>query len=589
MDMTNETIVDTTTNLDDGQNKCQACGSTDIALNVNNGMLRCNFCRHEQAATNFEKSKTNVRDLEGKTIGSGASSMAASTDDMLTFKCSSCASEVVIDTAASQQARCHWCRNTLSVNQQIPNGAVPDKILPFSIKKDDATNKIDEFVGKRKFFAHGNFKRDFRLENVMGVYLPYMIIDVNAKADFEGEADQVVRRYTMGEGENARRYEDVDTYRVDRRFDLLVENLTVESSAEKLDHRSSNRTNNIVNAIKPFDAENSVAWNANYLTGYTSQKRDLDVGDLQGVVTEQSREIGTVGIHDTLTGNASGTKWRRRDVDFKGKQYHAAYMPVWLYSYQMEDSKDAGMIHYVAVNGRTGKASGSVPLDKRKLLLYSLLIAAATFFLIGLPGLIFYLVMLSRYRNFNARHHYETETTSNVENMQRSETLIRSVKAIDRGPVATPQNQNRNNRNQAGAVAAAVAATSTRRETPATGKTKASARKRDSQKNKAATPTSSSSRLGAAAANAATRTATSSSNAQKAKASTSTRSASSTSSSRTGGVARAAAQAKATKAATSTSRSSSASRPSSTSRSSSSSTSRTSSRSSSSSSSSRRR
>ena len=45
----------------------------------------------------------------------------------MTFKCTGCGAEVVIDTNHSTQARCHWCRNKLSMNQQVPNGAVPDR------------------------------------------------------------------------------------------------------------------------------------------------------------------------------------------------------------------------------------------------------------------------------------------------------------------------------------------------------------------------------------------------------------------------------------------------------------------------------
>ena len=49
--------------------------------------------------------------------------------------------KVVVDTATSAQARCHWCRNTLSVNQQIPNGAIPDVVLPFNLTKSEAKER----------------------------------------------------------------------------------------------------------------------------------------------------------------------------------------------------------------------------------------------------------------------------------------------------------------------------------------------------------------------------------------------------------------------------------------------------------------
>ena len=76
-------------------------------------------------------------------MGSGTQDIVADTKDVMTFKCSSCGAEVVIDTSSSLQARCHWCRNTLSLNQQIPNGAVPDVVLPFSVTKDIAKRLIN--------------------------------------------------------------------------------------------------------------------------------------------------------------------------------------------------------------------------------------------------------------------------------------------------------------------------------------------------------------------------------------------------------------------------------------------------------------
>ncbi len=83
----------------------------------------------------------DITKLEGQVIGSGAQDIAADCSDIVTFKCSSCGAEVVIDTASSTQARCHWCRNTLSVNEQIPNGSVPDVLLPFAISKDVAKSQ----------------------------------------------------------------------------------------------------------------------------------------------------------------------------------------------------------------------------------------------------------------------------------------------------------------------------------------------------------------------------------------------------------------------------------------------------------------
>lgn len=158
------TIVQTDVGAKDGQNKCPKCGATDISLNINTGKLRCNFCRHEFEPIKVEGLQTDISKLEGQIIGSGAQDIVADTNDVVTFKCNSCGAEVVIDTASSTQARCHWCRNTLSINQQIPNGSVPDVVLPFQMKKDVAKKQIENFVGKRKFLRTLNLDKNLQLK-----------------------------------------------------------------------------------------------------------------------------------------------------------------------------------------------------------------------------------------------------------------------------------------------------------------------------------------------------------------------------------------------------------------------------------------
>jgi len=375
-------IVQTDAGAKDGQDKCPKCGATDISLNVNKGLLRCNFCRYEFEPEKVEGLETDISKLEGMVIGSGAQDIVADVNEVLTFKCGSCAAEVVIDTAEATQARCHWCRNTLSVNQQIPNGAIPDIVVPFKVKKEEAKDKIEKFVAKRKFFAHPQFKKEFSADNVMGVYLPYMVVDVNAHANLTGQGERQTRRYTRGEGKNKetlydadRRYTrgegknketlyDADLYDVEREFDLVVDGLTVEASADKLNNQAKNKTNNVINSIMPFDIENSVKWNANYLKGYTSEKRDTNIDSLKNLAHTQVKDIARYKANDSLNDYDRGVRWSREDLTAKGEQWKAAYLPVWLYSYHQ---KNKNLLHYVAVNARTKETMGSVPINKPKL------------------------------------------------------------------------------------------------------------------------------------------------------------------------------------------------------------------------------
>jgi DNA-directed RNA polymerase subunit RPC12/RpoP len=482
-------IVQTDAGAKDGQNKCPKCGATEISLNVNTGLLRCHFCRHEFEPEKIAGLETDLSKLEGQIVGSGAKDIVADTNEVLTFKCSSCGAEVVIDTAAATQARCHWCRNTLSVNQQIPNGAVPDVVLPFKLKKEEARTEIEKFVNKRKFFAHPTFKKEFCAENVMGVYLPYMVIDINAHASFTGQGEiekfvgkrkffahpqfkkefctenimgvylpymvvdinananltgqgeTLVRTYYRGEGKNRETYYDADLYDVEREFDIVVDGLTVESSADKLNNRASNKTNNVINAIMPFDTENSVKWNANYLKGYSSEKRDTNIDQLKNRVQTQAKDISRHKANDTLRQYNRGVAWSKEDLNVKGEQWKAAYLPVWLYSYHQ---KNKNMLHYVAVNARTKETMGSVPINMLKLLGISALVEVMGFvlWLVTMPflvtseedgdwgllfltlGFVFYGFMYARYRNKGARHFHEKETKATMDNLRKKDSFV---------------------------------------------------------------------------------------------------------------------------------------------------------------------
>lgn len=448
-------IIQTDISAKDGQTKCPRCGATEITLSTNNGQLRCNFCRHEFAPESVAGFEKDVRKLEGQVIGSGATDIVANTTEVLTFKCSSCAAEVVIDTSEATQARCHWCRNTLSINQQIPNGAVPDMVLPFSVAKDVAQKEIQGFVGKRKFFAHPKFKAEFTTDNIMGVYLPYMVVDINAHALLEGQGEHLVRQYNRGSGSSQRTYYDADLYDVEREFDIAIEGLTVESSADKLNTKASGKTNNVINAIMPFDIENAVKWDANYLRGYTSEKRDTNIDQLKELANTQAKDVSKHKANEVLQEYDRGVAWSKEVLSIKGQQWKAAYLPVWLYSYQQ---KDNNLLHYVAVNARTKETMGSIPLHMPKLVGISAIVEAVGLFLwwtifidwdLGwlciFAGAVFFAIVYAKYRNKDARHHYETETISKMDNLRKVDTFVQK-----RTGLTNPRIEGANNTNVSG-------------------------------------------------------------------------------------------------------------------------------------------
>lgn len=429
------TIIDTANGLENGQNKCPKCGATDISPVASTGHLRCNFCHYEFEPEKFAAMMSDIDALNGKVIGSGAQDIVSDASNIVTFKCSSCGAEVVVDTASSMQARCHWCRHILSVNEQIPNGSVPDTLLPFKISKEEAEGIIKGFVNKRKFFANPKFKKEFTTNNIIGVFFPYMLLDVNAHANFSGEGERQTRTYQVQNGDMRHTKYDADVYHVERGFDFTIQGLSIESSFNNL-NEVSGKTNNIINAIMPFDTENCVKFNANYLRGFNSEKRDVNIENLKETAYEQCKDIARYSCNDTLEFYDRGVRWDNESLNIRSEQWTSAYLPVWLYSY-LEDKGNKKLLHYVAVNARTKEVMGSVPIHIPMLLLASFIVEIFGYIMASnidwdyswiflSVGFIYFFVIYNIYRNKSARHTYEKETKRDMKNLKKIDNFVRS-------------------------------------------------------------------------------------------------------------------------------------------------------------------
>jgi ribosomal protein L37AE/L43A len=367
--------IDTaSTELSDGLNRCPKCGSTEIRSKPGTDLLVCLYCRNEWDGARVEELfgfGEGIDQLKGTVIASGARDIAADAAVLMTFKCTGCGAEVTVNTENAMTARCHWCRHVFGVNEQVANGAVPDAVLPFHIKKDDAVARIRQFVDKRRLFALKEFKEQFTPENVVGVYLPYMIVDGNASADVAGKGEIKTREYTRGSDNNKKTYYDADVYQVQRHVDFTVDDLPLESSTERgnLDVRVN--TNNIINTILPFDTKNAVKWNASYLSGFSSEKRNSNVEHLQPRLEDQLLSIARAQVEGSVRRYDRGVRWEQEKLDVHGTRWVSMYLPVWLYSYH-QPGANGGLLHYIAVNGRTGETMGSIPVQQWKLLLAAL-------------------------------------------------------------------------------------------------------------------------------------------------------------------------------------------------------------------------
>lgn len=456
--------------------RCPKCGSTEISLEEATGRLRCHFCRHSfepviesvklPSAEELNKgaSKRSTEEATGLTseelknvhgekaaeetsrefIADGAKDIDEDASKMVSMRCEHCGAEVTVNFEEATGARCHWCRNNLSVDNPVPSGAVPDIILPFKVTKEEAQESMTAFAQKRTFFAHPQFIKEFTLINVMGVYFPYFVISSTGRSYFNGTGE-ILRRKEVREdsdGDKETIYWS-DRYKVDREGTLNIGNLTLESSADFADINKKDTTNNIINSIMPFDTENSEKYKTHYTRGYNIENRTLNVKDITEKVDKQSLDIARYGMLDYIKQYDRGVAWHSQRYVRDSIGVQSAYFPVWLYSYMDQEKKK----HYIAVNARTKETMGSIPLNFRKLftisfgieviaiiilrLLILLLISMSDdnnisnfIYLMLLSGPLFYVYNYFKYSNRDKVHVYETDTDYKMINIVESDTLI---------------------------------------------------------------------------------------------------------------------------------------------------------------------
>jgi ribosomal protein S27E len=358
-------VVTTPEGRADGVVRCQRCGATEVEYSASKGTLRCAFCRYtwtEQSLDQIMGLSDGIADLVGTHVSSAAVDIEDGTA-LVTIKCTGCGAEVIIDTDHNLSARCHWCKHTLSINNRVPNGAVPDGILPYSVTKEQAMRSIQAFVDERKTFAHPAFSESFKAENVMGFYMPYMTVDGNVEVRLDG-AGEILRR-TARVNDKQTEYH-ADEYAVMRELSMVVDDLIVETSSSKVDIHSTTSTNNIINAVLPFDVKNIVRFNSNFLgSEYTSERRDMDVDAAEAYAASHFMTLARAGAAPTLGDYNRGVRWESEQVSIKGSRWVAVLLPVWLYGF-VETRGSRQITHYIAVNGRTGATMGSVPINRKK-------------------------------------------------------------------------------------------------------------------------------------------------------------------------------------------------------------------------------
>lgn len=341
--------------------RCTSCGASET--HADGHWLVCAYCRHRWIPQTDDApwlKGDDIAGLVGTTVHDGAA--AGDAESLMSVECSGCGATVGINTAVELSAQCHWCRHTLSLSNPVGNGAVPDAILPFYVSREDAQVRMWHYVNAKSEFCPPAFNQDFARYQIYPVYLPYFVVDGNVTVRLDGEGQRVVR--VVRHEKSTTYYSDL--YRVMREADLAVDDLAIEARSTRTKMYEAVSTSNIINAIQPFDVKNAVAFDARYIgKGVSFEPRDTQVDQAMSTAAAHYATMTRGYVEQTLGFYGAGVRWDAEQVAIKGTRWVSMLLPVWLYGYE-EQTPTGPMMHYIAVNGRTGEVQGSVPVDHER-------------------------------------------------------------------------------------------------------------------------------------------------------------------------------------------------------------------------------
>jgi hypothetical protein len=270
-------------------------------------------------------------------------------------KCQSCQAVSAFDSQHVAK-RCDFCGSASLVSyDEVKEVIRPESVLPFKQPETTVRETIRRWYGTR-WFAPNKLGNRALTDTVHGLYLPYWTFDAQVEADWTADAGYYywdTESYTDSQGKRQTRQVrkvrwEPASGSVAHFFD---DDLVCGSGGVDRKH---------IRGIEPFPTTDLVPYDAGYVSGWTVERYQIDLG----AAAETSREQMESAITSMCSQQVPGDTQRDLQVDARyfDRTFKHILVPVWLLSYTYGSKR-----YQVVVNGVTGSISGDHPLSAWKI------------------------------------------------------------------------------------------------------------------------------------------------------------------------------------------------------------------------------
>ena len=266
-------------------------------------------------------------------------------DSLNGFQCPACGGEILTDehTAATF---CPFCDNPTIMPARVSGGLKPDAVLPFQKSREDAAAAFLKLC-KGKPLLPKEFTSRQRVEKITGMYVPFWLYDCDA--DFSGSYKATrIHRWS----DSRYHYTRTEHFLLNRRASSGFTGIPMDGSSKMEDI--------FMESIEPFDYSRMVPFDMGYLSGYLADKYDVPSEQGEPRIRDRVQQTMTDQIQSTLLGYATVIPTNRQ-IQIRNSKAKYVLLPVW-----MLNTNYNGKIYTFAMNGQTGKMTGTFPVCPKR-------------------------------------------------------------------------------------------------------------------------------------------------------------------------------------------------------------------------------
>ncbi len=343
------------------QYRCENCGS-EMTYSPETNSLYCEAC---DSTKNIEVEEFEIieRDLF-KTLEKFEENTIEINEDSIINEvvCQSCGARSIFNGQVFAD-KCVYCGSAYVLSVDVDNYIRPEYIIPFSIEKTLADEKIVTWA-KSQFYMNSKFKKNIQNDGLYGVYISYWTFDIDTVTPYKaqrGDYYYVTVRNSKGGTSRQRRtrWRNVSGTYKEWFDDLLVPAV-------------NNKIPSIYEQSEKFDTSVVLPYDEQYITGFLAMKYEVELE----AAWEIGKGICKDKIESKIKREIGGDEVRnlRMSPDFSDITFKHVLLPLWLCGYTYKDK-----IYTFIVNGQNGSVTGKYPLDALRITLTIIAIGAFLF------------------------------------------------------------------------------------------------------------------------------------------------------------------------------------------------------------------